>query len=73
MVEPNPYGVLDHWVTLESGERFYNPMRVVADGDGCELVFTLRRQPGVSEADFDRDAEAVAADLAAVRRLLESR
>ncbi len=73
VAEPNPYGVLDHWVTLSTGERFYNPMRVIADGDGCELVFTLRRQPGVSEADFDRDAAAVAADLAAVRRLLESR
>jgi uncharacterized protein YndB with AHSA1/START domain len=73
MAEPNPYGVLDHWVTLDTGERFYNPMRVIADGDGCELVFTLRRQPGVSEADFEQDAAAVAADLAAVRRLLESR
>ncbi|MEO7262505.1 MAG: SRPBCC family protein [Jatrophihabitantaceae bacterium] len=73
MAEPNPYGVLDHWVTLATGERFYNPMRVIADGDRCELVFTLRRQPGVSDADFDRDAVAVAADLAAAKRLLESR
>lgn len=73
MAEPNPHGVLDHWVTLETGECFYNPMRVIADGDGCELVFTLRRQPGVSEADFDRDATAVTADLTALRRLLESR
>lgn len=72
MTEPNPYGVLDHWVTLDTGERFYNPMRVIADGEGCELVFTLRRQPGVSEAAFERDAATVAADLAAVRRLLES-
>ena len=73
MTEPNPYGVADHWVTLATGERFYNPMRVIADGDACELVFTLRRQPGMSDADFDRDAAAVAADLAALRRLLESR
>lgn len=74
MAEPNPYGVLDHWVTiLDTGERFYNPMRVIADGDGCELVLTLRRQPDVSVADFERDAAAVAADLAAARRLLESR
>jgi hypothetical protein len=73
MAEPNQYGVLDHWVTLATGERFYNPMRVIADGDGCELVFTLRRQPDLSDADFDRDAAAVAADLAAARRVLESR
>lgn len=73
MAEPNPHGVLDHWVTLATGERFYNPMRVIADGDGCEVVFTLRRQPGVSDAEFDRDATAVATDLATLKRLLESR
>jgi uncharacterized protein YndB with AHSA1/START domain len=72
MCEPNRHGVVDHWVTLATGERFYNPMRVIADGDGCELVFTLRRQPGMSDADFERDAAAVTADLATVRRLLES-
>ena len=73
MAGPNPYGVVDHQVTLATGVSFYNPMRVIAAGDACELVFTLRRQPGMSDADFDRDAAAVAADLAAVKRLLESR
>lgn len=73
MTEPNPYGVADHRVILATGEIFFNPMRVIADGEGCELVFTLRRQPGVSDADFDRDAAAVTEDLARVKRLLESR
>ncbi len=73
MTERNPYGVADHRVSLATGETFFNPMRVIADGEGCELVFTLRRQAGVSDADFDRDAAAVAADLATVKRLLESR
>jgi hypothetical protein len=73
MTEPNRYGILDHRVILATGESFANPMRVIADGEGCELVFTLRRQPGVSDAEFDRDAEAVAADLANLKRLLERR
>ena len=73
MAGPNPYGVVDHRVTLASGVSFYNPMRVIGDGDGCELVFTLRRQPGMSDADFDRDADAVAADLRTLKGLLESR
>jgi hypothetical protein len=68
----NELGVLDHWVTFPSGEIFYNPMRVVADGDACEVVFTLRRQDGMTDAEFERDAAAVAADLAALKRLLES-
>jgi len=72
MAEPNSYGVLDHQVTLADGQSFYNPMRVIAAGERCELVFTLRRQPGMTDADFERDAAAVAADLQTVKRLLEA-
>jgi hypothetical protein len=68
----NEYGVLDHDVTPESGEVVHNPMRVIRDGDGCEVVFTLRRRPGMTDADFDRDAGLVAADLAHLRRIMES-
>ncbi len=73
MAEPNGYGVLDHHVTLPDGQSFYNPMRVIAAGERCELVFTLRRPPGMSDADYDKDAAAVTADLAGVKRLLETR
>lgn len=71
-VERNAFGVLDHEVTLPSGEVFYNPMRVVPDGDGCEVVFTVRRSPGMSDAEFERDAGLVAADLAALKKILEA-
>jgi hypothetical protein len=67
----NGFGVLDHYVTLPSGETFYNPMRVTVDGAGCEVVFTLRRQPGTSDEDFRRDADAVCADLIALKRVME--
>jgi hypothetical protein len=63
-VERNAFGVLDHEVTVPSGEVTYIPMRVIRDGDGSEVVFTLRRLPGMSDPDFERDAQAVAADLA---------
>lgn len=72
-VSRNEYGVLDHDVTLPSGETVYNPMRVIADGTGCEVVFTLRRQPGMTDDDFARDADAVSADLATLKRVLEDR
>ena len=68
---PNEFGVLDHEVALPSGETIYNPMRVTADGAGCEVVFTLRRQPGTSDKDFDRDADAVQADLVSLKRICE--
>ncbi len=70
-VSLNEYGVLDHSVVVPSGETFYNPMRVIPYGEGSEVVFTLRRQPTMSDDDFDRDANAVRADLARLRQVLE--
>ncbi|MGX1563945.1 SRPBCC family protein [Streptomyces sp. NPDC055506] len=67
----NEFGVLDHDVTLPSGQTVHNPMRVIADGSGCEVVFTLRRRPGMSDEEFRRDAEAVSADLTGLKRLME--
>jgi hypothetical protein len=70
MAPANDYGVLDHHVALVDGQVFYNPMRVLADDDGCEIVFTLRRQPGVSDEEFARDAATVREDLARLKQLL---
>jgi hypothetical protein len=70
-VAANDLGVLDHEVGLPSGETVYNPMRVIADGRDCEVVFTLRRRPGMSAEEFAGDAAAVAADLARLKRVLE--
>jgi len=67
----NDFGVLDHDVTMPSGEVVHNPMRVIADGDGCEIVFTLRRQEGMTDGEFAADAQAVAADLARLKHLME--
>ncbi|MCC9155846.1 SRPBCC family protein [Streptomyces parvulus] len=70
-VPRNDLGVLDHHVTLPFGQTVHNPVRVIADGAGSEVVFTVRRQPGTSDADFERDASTVAADLARLRELLD--
>jgi hypothetical protein len=70
-VEPNKYGVLDHHVTMPSGELIYNPMRVIPDHDGCEVVFTLRRLPDMSDEDFVRDTGLVQADLTRLKHVLE--
>jgi hypothetical protein len=72
-VSRNELGVLDHDVTLPSGEVVYNPMRVIPDGAGCEVVFTVRRRPAMTDEEFDDDAAAVLADLNALTRILEAR
>src|SRR3954470_16183317 len=68
----NEFGVLDHVVTTASGQTVAVPMRVTPDGAGAEVVFTVRRLPGMTEADLDRDVGLVAADLATLKRVLES-
>ena len=70
-VAPNDLGVADHDVTLPSGETVTNPMRVVANGDGCDVVFSVRRQPEMSDADFAADVDAVTRDLAVLRFVME--
>jgi hypothetical protein len=70
---PNPLGVLDHVVTMNTGETFYNPMRVIQSGEGSEVVFSLYRVPGVDEQEYETDAATIAADLATLKRLLEAR
>jgi len=70
--DPNPLGVLDHMVTMNTGEAFYNPMRVIRSGEGSEVVFSLYRAPGVDDAEYETDAATIATDLATLKRLLEA-
>lgn len=67
----NPYGVLDHEVTLPDGTAVANPMRVIPDGERCEVVFTLRRRADTTDEAFAADAVAVRTDLASLKAILE--
>jgi hypothetical protein len=68
---PNTFGVLDHDVTLASGETIHNPMRVVPNGRGSTVIFTLLRLPAVSARQFQEDSHQVERDLHRLKRLLE--
>lgn len=71
-VPENPHGVLDHTVTLPSGESTLNPMRVLPlDEQHSEVIFTLRRGT-MTDAEFEEDAAAVVEDLDELKRLIES-
>lgn len=71
-VGPVDHGILDHDVIFPDGTRVHNPLRVLVNGDGSEVVFTLYRLPGVSDADFEKDASLVREDLERLRKVLES-
>src|SRR6478736_3901172 len=70
-VPNNEFGVIDHTVTIESGLRVYNALRIVPNGDGCEVMFTLLRIPGMTDEQFAADAAHIQKDLAALKSLME--
>jgi Polyketide cyclase / dehydrase and lipid transport len=67
---PNPFGVVDHRVS-GGGVDVFVPMRVVPNGDGSEVMFTIVRDAASSDADFERDTSLVAADLQRLKQILE--
>ncbi len=67
----NDFGVIDHTVTLPDGRIVENALRVVPNGDGAEVMFTLLRQPDMDDAAFESDAAHVALDLDTLAKLIE--
>ncbi|WP_439618939.1 SRPBCC family protein [Shinella sp.] len=68
---PNDFGVVDHTVTLPNGLVVENALRIVPNGDGCEVMFTLLRQPDMDDAAFESDAAHVTRDLEALAKLMK--
>jgi hypothetical protein len=73
MAPVNPFGVLDHDVTLPNGISVHNAFRVTPCGEGCLLTFVVPRLAGVSQESFDADIAHVRRDLEALKELLEQR
>jgi hypothetical protein len=67
----NALGVLDHYVTLPGGDVVYVPMRVLPNGGGSEVIFTLFRLPSMTDEQYAADAAAVEKDLQTLKRVLE--
>lgn len=67
----NAFGILDHHVVPASGDPIYAPLRVIANGSGSEVAFTLFRLPEMTENQFEEDARWVQKDLETLKRVLE--
>lgn len=67
----NEFGIIDHEVTLPSGQKVYNPVRVLQNNEGCEIIFTVYRLPDVTNEAFEKDAATVLADLQQLKKILE--
>lgn len=71
-VDSNSFGVLDHYASPSPGIEILNAMRVIPNGRGSELLFTLFRAPTASEEAFTADVRAVEGDLQRLKRLMEA-
>jgi len=71
-VPKNEFGIIDHLVTLLDSSTVNNPMRVIENGKGSELVFTLFWMPNRTEEEFNQDAKLVENDLKKIKRILET-
>jgi hypothetical protein len=71
-VEANSLGVLDHTVTLASGVRIYNAMRVSPNSTGSELSMVVLQTPPATSEQFAQDVQAVRDDFARIKKVLES-
>jgi uncharacterized protein YndB with AHSA1/START domain len=71
-VPDNAYGIMDHTVTLPDGQVVHVPMRVIPNGSGSLVTFTLFQQPGMTEDQYEQDAAIVENDLKTLKALLEA-
>ncbi len=71
-VSRNPFGVLDHRVNPSPNVEILVPMRVIPNGSGSEVLFTLLQYPSMSDERFATDCDWVKRDLQTLKTILEA-
>ena len=68
----NNFGVLDYQV-FQPGETSgpVTPVRLIANGDGCELLLVWKQRPDIPPERFQSDVEWIESDLNRLKTLLE--
>ena len=66
------HGIVDHVVEIAEDVQVHVPMRVVPNGEGSEVLFTLFRLPAMTEFRWQRDLDMVNADLQRLKAVMES-
>ncbi len=69
----NEFGVLDHYITPSAGAEALVPMRVVPNGAGSEVIFTVFQQPGMTDECFLKDIGLVEQDLKSLKAVMENK
>lgn len=69
----NDFGILDHYVSPAQSAEVFVPMRVVSNGSGSEVIFTVFQQSGMSDENYAKDILLVEQDLRTLKSILENR
>jgi len=74
MPVPNAHGILDHYSLRHRDDvPHLIAMRVVPNGDGTELLYTMFKRPGQSDLEWESMIEWITTDLLTLKSLLEYR
>jgi hypothetical protein len=71
-VPENDFLIADHLVTVESGAQTLNPVRVIDNAEGADVVFSVVQEPGQSEDEFEQVLGIVDGDLQRLKSVLEA-
>lgn len=63
LAERNDFGILDHYVSPSPDVEIFVPMRVVPNGNGSEVIFTVFQPADMSEEKYADDIRLVEHDL----------
>lgn len=69
----NRLRVLDHDVVVSPKLTVHVPIRVLPNGAGSEVSFTIFRLAGMDDAAFAKDIAMVETDLRGMKRVLEGK
>ena len=65
--------LLDSVCIIASGEEQFIPYRVVANGDGSELIMTNQQTATVSDTDYAEQLRWMKNELATIKEILEEK
>lgn len=72
-VSRNAQRVLDHDVIVSPTLTVHVPIRVLPNGAGSEVIFTIFRLAAMDDTTFAKDIAMVETDLRGMKRVLEQR
>ncbi|MDQ8043495.1 MAG: SRPBCC family protein [Solirubrobacteraceae bacterium] len=70
-VPDNDFLIADHVVTVSDTVQVLNPIRVLPNAEGAEVIFTVVQEEGQNDAEFEEILALVSGDLALLKRTLE--